>query len=78
MRPVVNKGIIARKMRTGGIEKISAIIPVSGVMIPPTPKANPIIRLDTMDFPRGANSCAMTTPSGSVARRRPPARKAGT
>ena len=56
IRPVVSKGIIAREARTGRIEKMSASFPVRAVIIPPAPKAKPIIRLETMDLPRGANS----------------------
>ena len=36
--------------------------------MPPSPNANPIIRLPTMERPRGARVCAMTTPSGGEAR----------
>ena len=56
MRPIVRKGIIAKKERTVRIEKISASIPVKEVAIPPVPKARPIVRLETIDRPRGANS----------------------
>jgi hypothetical protein len=38
-----------------------------GVMVPPRPKANPIMRLDTMERPLGASVCARVTPSGRVA-----------
>ena len=76
MRPIVSRGINAKKVRTGRIEKISASFPVKGVIIPPVPKAKPIIRLDTIDFPRGANSCAIANPNGIVAKRKNPARKA--
>ena len=75
IRPVVSKGIIAREARTGRIEKMSASFPVRAVIIPPAPKAKPIIRLETMDLPRGANSCAIATPRGMVARTKNTARK---
>ncbi len=48
---------------------------VRAVIIPPAPKAKPIIRLETIDLPRGANSCAIATPRGMVARTKNPARK---
>ena len=44
-----------------------------GVIMPPTPMASPIIRLDTIDLPRGASFCAMTRPSGMQANRKKPA-----
>ena len=75
IRPVVSKGIIAREARTGRIEKMSDSFPVRAVIIPPAPKANPIIRLEIKDLPRGANSCAIATPRGRVARTKNPARK---
>ena len=75
MRPIVSNGIIARKARTARIEKISASFPVRGAIIPPNPKARPIIRLETIDLPLGANSCAMATPSGRVAIAKNPAKK---
>jgi len=74
--PVVSKGAKATKLRTGLIEKVSASFPVRGVNIPPVPKARPIMRLATMDLPLGASSCAITTPSGRVARTRNPDTKA--
>jgi hypothetical protein len=76
MRPVVSKGISAKQARTGRIEKTSASLPVSGVNIPPVPKAKPIIRLETIDLPLGASSCAMATPRGRVAKTKNPAQKA--
>ena len=76
MRPIVRNGIIARKIRIVWIEKISASFPVTGAIIPPVPKARPIIRLDTIDLPLGANSCAIATPRGRVAIEKNPARKA--
>ena len=76
MRPVVRRGISAKKVRADRAEKMSASFPVRGVIIPPVPKDRPIIRLETMDRPLGASSCAMATPSGSVAKTRKPDRKA--
>ena len=76
MRAIVRSGIIARKTRIGLIEKISASFPVKGAIIPPVPKARPIMRLDTIDLPLGANSCAIATPRGRVAIEKNPARKA--
>jgi len=76
MRGVVRHGIIAREKRTPRIEKISASLPVKGIMIPPSPKARPIMRLETIDLPLGASSCAMATPSGKVAIAKNPAKKA--
>ena len=76
MRPVVSKGMSAKKVRTGRMEKVSASLPVSGVIIPPVPKARPIIRLETIDLPLGASSCAMATPRGRVAKIKNPAQKA--
>ena len=76
MRKMVRQGKIAREKRIPRIEKISASLPVRGIMIPPSPKAKPIIRLETIDLPLGANSCAMATPSGKVAIAKNPAKKA--
>jgi len=42
--------MIARNRRIPRIEKISASLPVSGAIMPPVPKASPIIRLETIDF----------------------------
>jgi len=67
---------MATTMRTGRMENISPSFPVRGVSNPPVPKARPIIRLDTMDLPLGANSWAMATPRGRVAKTRNPATKA--
>jgi len=75
MRPVVSNGIIAVKARAGLIEIISASLPVRGVIIPPVPKAKPIIRLEAIALPFGANSCAIVTPKGRVARMRNPVKK---
>ena len=75
MRPVVRRGIIAKNTRTPRIEKISASFPVRGIIIPPNPKAKPIIRLETIDLPLGAISCAMATPSGRVAMAKNPAKE---
>lgn len=76
MRPIVSKGIIARKKRTVRIEKISASFPATGIIIPPVPKARPVMRPETVDLPLGANSCAMATHSGRVEKRKNPAKKA--
>ena len=73
---MVSKGMIARTHRTGRMENTSASLPVIGAMTPPSPKANPIIRLETIDLPRGANSCAIATPRGKVAIARNPATNA--
>ena len=76
MRKMVRQGKIAREKRIPRIEKISASLPVRGIMIPPSPKARPIIRLETIDLPLGASSCAMAKPSGKVAMAKNPAKKA--
>ena len=75
MRPVVSNGIIAVKARADLIEITSASLPVRGVIIPPVPKAKPIIRLEAIALPFGANSCAIVTPKGRVARMRNPVKK---
>jgi len=75
IRPVVSNGIIAVKARAGLIEITSASLPVRGVIIPPVPKAKPIIRLEAIALPFGANSCAIVTPKGRVARMRNPVKK---
>ena len=75
IRPTVKKGIIARKNITVRIEKTSANPPTRGVIIPPVPKARPIMRLDIIDLPLEANFCAMTTPNGRVAMTKNPVRK---
>jgi hypothetical protein len=76
MREMVRHGMIAREKRTPRIENIPASLPVKGIMIPPSPKAKPIMRLETIDLPLGASSCAMATPSGKVAIAKNPAKKA--
>lgn len=76
MRKMVRQGKIVRDKRTPRIEKISASLPVKGISIPPSPKARPIMRLETIDLPLGASSCAMATPSGKVAIAKNPAKKA--
>jgi len=75
MRLIVKNGIIARNTRTALIEKISASFPVRAVIIPPNPKAKPIIRLETIDLPLGASSCAMAIPNGRVAMPKNPAKE---
>ena len=62
--------------KTDRIENKSAIRPVNGVSRPPTPKARPVIRLEAMDVPRGANFCTRATPRGRVAMRKNPVKKA--
>ena len=76
MRKMVRQGKIVRDKRTPRIEKISASLPVKGISIPPSPNARPIMRLETIDLPLGASSCAMATPSGKVAIAKNPAKKA--
>jgi len=67
MSEMVRHGMIARNRRIPRIEKMSASLPVKGIIIPPSPKPRPIMRLETIDLPLGASSCAMATPSGKVA-----------
>ena len=68
-----NRGRKETPMRTLWIEYISANLPTRGDMAPPNPKANPIIRLATMDRPFGARIWAIATPRGRVARTKAPA-----
>ena len=56
MSPTLSKGMTASAARTGRMEKRSANFPARGVIIPPVPHANPIMRLETMDLPFGAIS----------------------
>jgi len=62
---VSGKNLIRAVERSGSIvndksmlwrEKISANLPVMGAIMPPVPKASPIMRLETIDRPLGANS----------------------
>lgn len=73
---IESKGIREIQMSTCSIENKSASFPIIGEIIPPRPKASPIIRLATMDLPRGAKVWAITIPSGKVANVKNPARMA--
>ena len=54
--PIVRSGSSVIDKRALWMEMISASFPVMGAIIPPIPKASPIMRLETIDRPLGANS----------------------
>jgi hypothetical protein len=60
------------------MEKRSAKYPTIGVIMPPTPKASPIMRLETIDLPLGASSWPIVTVSGRMAMIKKPEKKAVT
>ena len=57
---------MAMAANTGWMVKISASFPVRGVSNPPIPTASPIMRLEAMDFPWGANLWARVKANLSI------------
>lgn len=76
IRVNVSMGITAMNSSTVWIENISANIPVTGVISPPSPYASPVIRLVAIVLPAGANFWTSATPSGRVASMKKPVRNA--
>ena len=69
----MNRGIQAITVRTGRMVYVSASFPIIGAIAPQRPKANPIIRLATIERTLGAKVWAIVTPRGRGARTKLPA-----